>query len=58
LQGALEHRSLIEQAVEILVDREGLDAPAALGVAENGGQVLGIALVQMARAVLVGRRSL
>jgi hypothetical protein len=26
----LEHRSLIEQAVEILVDREGLDAPAAL----------------------------
>jgi hypothetical protein len=30
LQAALAHRSLLEQAVEILVDREGLDAPAAL----------------------------
>jgi ANTAR domain len=26
LQEALEHRSLVDQAVEILVDREGLDA--------------------------------
>jgi hypothetical protein len=30
LQEALEHRSLIEQAVVILVDREGLKGPAAL----------------------------
>src|SRR5919206_4045842 len=30
LQGALAHRSLIEQAVEVLVHREGLDAQAAI----------------------------
>ena len=48
LQGALEHRSLIEQAVEVLGDCEGLDAPAAvdwLGMAarSSGGEVVEVA---------------
>jgi GAF domain-containing protein len=54
LQGAFEHRSLIEQAVEILVDREGLDASAALewlGMAARSSECT---LVQMARAVVGG----
>jgi hypothetical protein len=54
LQGALAHRSLIDQAVAILLDREGLDGPAAfewLGAAAGSS---GCPMVQMARAVVGG----
>ena len=54
LQGALEHRSLVDQAVEILVDREGLDAPAALEWLRTSARSSGSALVQLARAVVDG----
>jgi ANTAR domain len=54
LQAALEHRSLLEQAVEILVDREGLDAPAALEWLATAARLSGSTLVQMARAVVGG----
>jgi hypothetical protein len=54
LQGALEHRSLIEQAVQVIVDRVGLDASAALewlGMAARSSECTP---VQMARAVVGG----
>ena len=54
LQEALEHRSLIEQAVRVLVDREGLDAPAALEWLGVAARSAGFAPVQMARAVVGG----
>jgi GAF domain/ANTAR domain len=54
LRAALEYRSQIEQAVEILVDREGLDAPAALGWLGTAARSSGCSLVQMARAVVGG----
>ena len=54
LQGALEHRSLVDQAVEILVDREGLDAPAALEWLRTAARSSGCSLAQMARAVVAG----
>jgi hypothetical protein len=54
LQEAMAHRSLIQQAIQILVDREGLDAPAALGWLETAARSSGCALVQMARAVIAG----
>jgi ANTAR domain len=54
LQAALAHRSLLEQAVEILVDREGLDAPAALEWLATAARPSGSTLVQMARAVVGG----
>jgi ANTAR domain-containing protein len=54
LQAALAHRSLIEQAIEILVDREGLDAPAALEWLRTASKSSEWAPVQMARSVLAG----
>jgi len=54
LQAALEHRSLLEQAVEILVDREGLDALAALEWLATAARPSGSTLVEMARAVVGG----
>ena len=54
LQAALEHRSLIEQAVRVLVDREGLDAQAALEWLGVAARSAGFAPVQMARAVVGG----
>jgi hypothetical protein len=54
LQAALAHRSLIEQAIEILVDREGLDAPAALEWLGAEARSSGCVLVEVARAVLGG----
>jgi hypothetical protein len=54
LQAALEHRSLIEQAVEILVDREGLDAPAALEWLGAAARSSGCPMIQMARDVVGG----
>jgi ANTAR domain len=54
LQGALAHRSLIDRAVAILVDREGLDGPAALEWLGTAARSSGWSLVQMARAVVGG----
>jgi hypothetical protein len=54
LQAALGYRSLIDQAVQVLVDREGLDAPAALEWLAAAARSSGCALVQVARAVLAG----
>jgi hypothetical protein len=54
LQGALEHRSLLEQAVRLLVDREGLDAAAALEWLATAARSSGSTPVQMARAVVGG----
>jgi hypothetical protein len=54
LQAALAYRSLIDQAVDILVDREGLDAPAALEWLGTTARSSGCMLVEMARAVVAG----
>jgi hypothetical protein len=54
LQAAMEHLSLIEQAVEILVDREGLDAPAAFEWLATAARSSGSTLVQVAHAVVGG----
>jgi hypothetical protein len=54
LRGALAHRSLIDQAVTILVDREGLDGPAALEWLGTAARSSGCSLVQMAHAVVGG----
>jgi hypothetical protein len=54
LQAAMEHRSLLEQAVQVLVDREGLDAPAAFEWLATAARSSGSTLVQMARAVVGG----
>jgi ANTAR domain len=54
VQAAWEHRSLLEQAAAILVDREGLDAPAALEWLATAARPSGSTLVQMARAVVGG----
>src|SRR5918992_2307107 len=50
LQRALEHRSVIDQAVAILVDREDLDGPAALEWLGTAARGSGGPLVQMAPA--------
>jgi hypothetical protein len=52
LQAALAHRSLIDRAVATLVDREGLDAPAALESLGTAARSSESSLVQMARAVV------
>jgi hypothetical protein len=54
LQGALAYRSLIEQAVAILIDREGLDASAALEWLGTAARSSGCTLAEMARAVVGG----
>src|SRR5207247_93946 len=54
LQRALAYRSLIDRVVAILVDREGLDAPAALEWLGTAARSSGCVLVQMARAVVGG----
>jgi ANTAR domain len=54
LQEAMAHRSLIQQAIQILVDREDLDAPAALGWLATAARSSGCGLIQMARAVIAG----
>ena len=54
LQGALVYRSLIDRAVAILVDREGLDEPAALEWLGAAARSLRCALVQLARAGVGG----
>jgi hypothetical protein len=54
LQVALEYRSLLEQAVQLLVDREHLDRPAALEWLGTAARSSGWALVEVARAVVGG----
>ena len=54
VQGALAYRSLLEQAAAILVDREGLDAPAAFEWLETAAKSSGSTLVEMAHAVVGG----
>jgi hypothetical protein len=54
LQAALEHQSLIEEAVDVLVDREDLDAPAALEWLGTAARSSGCAVVEVARSVLDG----
>jgi hypothetical protein len=54
LRAAFEHRLLIEQAVKILVDREGLDAQAALAWLGTAARSSGYPLIQMAREVVGG----
>jgi hypothetical protein len=54
LRVALEHRSLLEQAVEILVHREDLDPPAAFGWLETSARSSGRTLVEVAHAVVGG----
>ena len=54
LRAALEHRSLLVQAVEILVHREDLDPPAAFGWLETSARSSGRTQVEVARAVVGG----
>jgi ANTAR domain-containing protein/GAF domain-containing protein len=54
LQGALEHRALIEQAVQVIVDREGLEGSAALAWLGMAARSSESTLVQLARAVVGG----
>jgi hypothetical protein len=54
LRVALAHRSPIDRAVAILVDREGLDGPAALEWLGTAARSSGCSLAQMARAVVDG----
>jgi hypothetical protein len=54
LQRALDHRSLLEQAVQVIVDRQGLDAPAAFEWLGTAARSSGSTLVQVARAVVGG----
>jgi len=54
LQGALEHRSLIEQAVEVLIDREGMDGQAAFEWLRTAARSSGYEVVEVAREVIGG----
>jgi GAF domain-containing protein len=54
LRAALEHRALIEQAVQVIVDREGLDEQAAMEWLAVAARSSGSTLVQMAQAVVGG----
>jgi hypothetical protein len=54
LRAAFEHRLLIGQAVKILVDREGLDAQAALAWLGAAARSSGYPLIQTARDVVGG----
>ena len=54
LQGALAHRSLMDRAVAILVDREGLDEPAALEWLGATARSSRCSRVQLAHAVVDG----
>jgi ANTAR domain-containing protein/GAF domain-containing protein len=54
LQGALEHRLVIEQAVEVLVDREGLDAQAAFEWLRTAARSSACEVVEVAGEVVGG----
>ena len=54
LQGALEHRVLIEQAVEVLIDREAMDAQEAFVWLRTAARSSEREVVEVAREVLGG----
>jgi GAF domain-containing protein len=54
LQGALEHRLLVEQAVEVLIDREGMDAQAAFEWLRTAARSSECEVVEVAREVVGG----
>jgi ANTAR domain-containing protein len=54
LQAALEHRLLIEQAQEVLITREGMDAEIAFGWLRLAARSSECAVVEVARAVVGG----
>ena len=54
LQAALDHRLLIEQAVAVLIQREGLDAQAAFEWLRTAARSSGCAVVEVAREVVGG----
>ena len=54
LQAAVEHRSLLEQAIAVLVHREGVDAQAALEWLRTAARSSGREVAQMADHVLGG----
>jgi ANTAR domain-containing protein/GAF domain-containing protein len=54
LQAALDHRLLIEQAVAVLIQREGLDAQAAFEWLRTAARPSGCAVVEVAREVVGG----
>jgi GAF domain/ANTAR domain len=54
LQDALEHRLLVEQALEVLVNREGMDAQAASEWLRTTAGSLGCEVVEVAGEVLGG----
>jgi len=54
LQAAVEHRSLLEQAIALLVHREGMDAQAALEWLRTAARSSGREVAQMADHVLGG----
>jgi hypothetical protein len=54
LQGALEHRLLIEQAEAVLITREGLDGQAAFEWLRTAARSAGCAVVEVAGEVLGG----
>ena len=54
LQAAVEHRSLLERAIAVLVHREGMDAQAALEWLRTAARSSGREVAQMADDVLGG----
>jgi GAF domain-containing protein len=54
LQAAVEHRSLLEQAIAVLVHREGMDAQAALEWLRTAARSSGREVAQVADDVLGG----
>jgi len=54
LQGALEHRLLIEQAEAVLITREGLDGQAAFEWLRTAARSAGCEVVEVAREVVGG----
>jgi GAF domain-containing protein len=54
LQGALEHRLLIEQAEAVVITREGLDGQAAFEWLRTAARSAGCAVVEVAGEVLGG----
>ena len=58
LQAAVEHRSLLERAIAVLVHREGMDEQAALEWLRTAARSSGREVAQMADHVLGARRCL
>jgi GAF domain-containing protein len=54
LEGALDHRSLIQQATEVVIEREGMDAQAAFEWLRGAARSPAREVVDVAREVLGG----